>query len=501
MEYNHLKLLIKKALLYKRKHLKEDIIKKEKKVPVSKNKKDQLKKVYKKILTGTPYEDNIPMFMKLIDMVSDSYLNYELEINLSEALKMVNELIQGSGDFTAEELKNIINITKGIGFPAIEHYAAGGKPMEKETQIFGAHHIDQNVKELMGSLEQRRDPKNKLPAPEITKKELGTTIPDIIHREIVPTEELRQGLTNKFNSRLARILGMPQVQDTEFWRVASQIKTKRINTERIANSMVDIILNSKTYEEAKQKAKEKLHLDFTKEDDLFKSMWKEKQRQAEEVKIRKTNEETTTIKNYLYEELLNETYNLIEEHPPKSFYFPYEKHFLLPMLSKEDNKELAKNIRRLSLLGGKTKKEDLEKIKDNINKRRSEHDIEELSNQGFETAIKKSLGKKITYNQKINLKPPKQYKRILSEPKNRLDIEEKLGYKPIIKKLNKYNPETKEFEEQLKGAKKPSEKIRKHYLMNLHYKKGKLVGNCIFCKAKNVIASQHHHLEDIEVEK
>ena len=289
--FNHLQMLIKKAILYKRRHLKEDgeIVKKERKLPTSKNKKTELKKIYKKILTGTPYEENIPVFMQLIDASPDSYINYEMGINLENAMGMVDELIKGSGDFTTDELKNIVNITRGVGFPAIEHYAAGGKAMPKETQVFGAHHMDQNVNELMGSIKQRKDPSRQLPAPE--KKELGTTMPDTIHREV---------LVKKFDSRLAKIIGFPNVKNTEFGNIASKMKSSGMNTNRMASAIAKIILGSTSYEEAKKEAEQKLHLDFDKGEDLFRSMWKEKARQEDKVKI-KREEKFMKLRNFLRE--------------------------------------------------------------------------------------------------------------------------------------------------------------------------------------------------------
>ena len=418
--FNHLQMLIKKAILYKRRHLKEDgeVVKKERKLPTSKNKKTELKKIYKKILTGTPYEENIPVFMQLIDASPDSYINYEMGINLENAMGMVDELIKGSGDFTTDELKNIVNITRGVGFPAIEHYAAGGKAMPKETQVFGAHHMDQNVNELMGSIKQRKDPSRQLPAPE--KKELGTTMPDTIHREV---------LVKKFDSRLAKIIGFPNVKNTEFGNIASKMKSSGMNTNRMASAIAKIILGSTSYEEAKKEAEQKLHLDFDKGEDLFRSMWKEKARQEAGIK----RESTMTIKDYLVcEESKKEIDSILEGNFNASSFEKVEKPFhgriiglpaaekklscvkcgdpaksgsnyckdcwdkkfdpstkqdeydLLPMLSKQDNRKLKTRIKMLKLLGD-TK--GVDEVMQKINQRRREHNIPQLTPSGVSTAL------------------------------------------------------------------------------------------------------------------
>jgi hypothetical protein len=392
MNFNHLQRLIKKAILYKRRHLKEDgeIVKKEKKLPTSKNKKIELKKIYKKILTGTPYEENIPVFLQLIDASPDSYINYEMGINLENAMEMVDELIRGSGDFTTDELKNIVNITRGVGFPAIEHYAAGGKAMPKETQVFGAHHMDQNVNELMGSIKQRKDPSRQLPAPE--KKELGTTMPDTIHREV---------LVKKFDSRLAKIIGFPNIANTEFGNIASKMKSSGMNTNRMASAIAKIILGSTSYEEAKKEAEQKLHLDFDKGEDLFRSMWKEKARQEAGIK----RESTMTIKDYLVcEEAKKEIDSILEskfdDDNDDDEYMGYEHllpkygdkksstkqddYDLLPMLSKQDNRKLKARIKMLKLLGD-TK--GVDEVMQKINQRRREHNIPQLTPSGVATAL------------------------------------------------------------------------------------------------------------------
>jgi len=178
MKFTNLIELIKKAIEFKRKKgkLREDILRltEEKKIVPRKktdlsvqDKRIELKKVYKKILTGTPYDENISVFMKLIDQVPEDYLNYELGVDMGSAYKIVDELISGSGDLTQNELADIANIVSGIGIPAIEKHATGKSKLSKKTAKFGAEELSKSAQRVVKSMEQRRDPRGKIEAPKL----------------------------------------------------------------------------------------------------------------------------------------------------------------------------------------------------------------------------------------------------------------------------------------------------------------------------------------------
>lgn len=237
------------------------------------DKRKKLKELYAKVLTGTPFEADIPTFQELIDQVPEDYIEYELGIDLDKALGMVKELMFGQGDLTQNELKNVMNIVAGIGIPAIDKHAAQKVKMESPT--FGSYHMNQNVNELLNSLEARRNPKDKLPAPEV--KDVVPTTKSIvpITKEIVPV----------INERLKKIFGNLNISgNSEFWKIASKLKTgKGINTDRLVKSFADIMANSDTFEEAKKKAKEAYpSLDFKKGEDFFYTFWQEAQKKKEE---------------------------------------------------------------------------------------------------------------------------------------------------------------------------------------------------------------------------
>jgi len=263
MKFKNLFELIKAAILYKRKNksLKEDIIRlaeqkelqKSSRELTANDKRSLLKATYKKILTGTPYAGNIKAFQQLIDQVPDDYVEYESQINLPNALKMVDELIQGKGDFTGGELKNIMNVVAGIGVPAIEKHAAGKEKLSKEAGTFGAKAIDKNTAEMLASMKKR---KSTLAIPSRT---MGKE-PVITSKQLIRPDDL----VKLFKTGDLALTG-------EFGKTASQIRSRGMNMDRIAKSLNNIIAKSKNYEEVKKKAKEALKLDF--QENLFRAFF------------------------------------------------------------------------------------------------------------------------------------------------------------------------------------------------------------------------------------
>jgi len=280
---------------------KGELVKKEKNLPVE-DKRKRLKMIYEKILKGTPYENNIPVFLQLIDTVPEDYLDYELGINLGDALKMVDELIRGEGDLTDNELANLANIIPGVGVPALEKHASGKEKLSKKSAKFGAKAINKNTKEFLDSLEARRNPKYQLEAPLTKQKEGLVKVTKNVVRpdKVVKPEEREVPKTGRRRpDSLQNILGKIGLsldidKDSQLFKIASRLQTKGINIERIARS----VKNSKTYSEAKKKVDKELNkmkqenptLDY-KESDIINTtyeLWKEqKAKQKAEAKRKK----------------------------------------------------------------------------------------------------------------------------------------------------------------------------------------------------------------------
>jgi hypothetical protein len=259
--------------------LKEDnnLVKRNKENSLSKkNKKEQLKEIYRQILNGTPYKNVLPMFEKLIDLIEDErYLDYELNIDLSKAMEMIKELIHGTGMLTIDEVKNLGNIVAGIGVPAIEHHAAGKKPMDKKTQEFGSKEMNKNIGQFMDSLETRRNP----------KKQIATTA-------IVPTTPTASGVPARRQDPVRRGIMMlfkkPQIAEkSAFGKIVAEMQSKmpnvEMNVDRLTDSIKNIIQNSASVEDAKMKVKRKLHIDVS-NDQYFTDMFREARRAESKVK-------------------------------------------------------------------------------------------------------------------------------------------------------------------------------------------------------------------------
>jgi len=286
MKYTSLINLLKKAILYKRKRkMVEDIyrrISEEEKIVVPRkhdvktadDKRKKLKDIYKKMLKGTPYAENIPAFMELIDQADESYLDYELQINFNDAFKTVDELISGKGDLTQDEMAELANIVSGIGIPAIEKHATGKHKLDPKSAKFGAEELSKSSKRFNQSIEQRRKTKG-LPAPE--SKEVVTTTQS---KELAPA---RKALQKMFTA-----VDIPK--DSPFWKTASKLKSKGINVERLAKSMV----GANKYSDAKARAAKELNKqgkgieDLRGTDDMF-NLWNQikKQKTREKVRIKR----------------------------------------------------------------------------------------------------------------------------------------------------------------------------------------------------------------------
>ena len=286
MKYQALLQLLKKAIEYKRSHkiieeilnyFGEDrkIVKKSGSNISKVEKRAKLKEAYSKILSNTPYADTLPMFKKLIDQVPESYLDYELDIDLNKAMDMIQELIHGTGMLTGGEMTNLGNIVAGIGIPAIEHHAAGKKPMTKENQEFGSKEMNKNLGQFLGSVESRRNPKNKLTTTAIT-----TTTPTASGVPMKMEDPVRKSVMLLFKK--------PAIASkSAFGKIVAEMQSKMpnetINIDRLTDSIKNIIQNSSSMEDAKMKVKRNLHIDVS-DDQFFTDMFREARRAQSKVK-------------------------------------------------------------------------------------------------------------------------------------------------------------------------------------------------------------------------
>jgi hypothetical protein len=286
MKYNNLLELLKKAIIYKRgRKMVEDIYKRiseEEKIVIPRrhdavsvqDKRKKLKDLYKRMLKATPYANNIPAFMELIDQADESYIDYELKINFNDAFKVVNELINGKGDLTPEEMGELANIVSGVGIPAIEKHATGKHKMSKKDAKFGAEGLSKSAERFNKSVEARRNPKYKLEAPK--SKALVSTEQS---KDLAPRQALQKMFTQ---------IDIPK--DSEFWKAASKLKSKGINVDRLAKSMT----KASKYSEAKKQAEMELKKqgksieDLRGTDDIF-NIWNQikKQKVREKVRVRR----------------------------------------------------------------------------------------------------------------------------------------------------------------------------------------------------------------------
>ena len=125
-------------------------------------KRELLKKIYAQVLQKMGQENNINVFMNLIDNVPEDYIDYELQINTAKAGEFVNDLIKGKDQISGDELKNIANIVNGVGVPAILNHATGKNKLDKESASFGANAINKNVKDYLDSKKSKRANRKKI---------------------------------------------------------------------------------------------------------------------------------------------------------------------------------------------------------------------------------------------------------------------------------------------------------------------------------------------------
>jgi hypothetical protein len=253
-------------------HEDNDIVPKSNRNLSPQDKRRKLKAVYTRILNGTPYKDSLPMFLQLIDQVPEGYLDYELDIDMDKAIKMIDELVGGSGMLTSRELGNLGNIIAGIGVPAITKYATGDEKINKEIAKFGAEGMNSNIDQFLTSLEKRRDP----------SKQIETREVDVV-RKPVETGEPGRGVARP-RLDIARLFNMSSIEkkNSKFWKLASKIAStsRGLNAERIARSVENIMNTTSSYQEAAKKATE---LGYN--EALFSDMYKEamKNKKTEEV--------------------------------------------------------------------------------------------------------------------------------------------------------------------------------------------------------------------------
>lgn len=229
-------------------------------------KRKLLKKIYKEVLKKMGEESNIKAFLKLIDVVPESYLDYELQINTPQAGKFVEDLIKGKEQISMEELENLINVVKGVGAPAIINYATEKSKLEKKTAKFGAEEINRNTKEYLDSKRARYSGKNQLSGPEnksIIKKENSKAIAKI-KRELVSSLQATD---------------LDKIQETPLGKLLDQIKGSKINIGERLPDLSEVIKKSKNYKEANSLFSSKgMNIEFKNEnefDTFLKSLHKE----------------------------------------------------------------------------------------------------------------------------------------------------------------------------------------------------------------------------------
>lgn len=202
-------------------------------------KRKLLKKVYTQVLTRMGQEDNIKMFMNIIDTVPEEYIDYELKINTDQAGVFVNDLIKGKGQLSGSEIGNLINIIKGVGVQAIVHHATGKEKLDKEAAAFGADAINKNTKEFIDSKLARYSGKNQLPSPEGESK--GSLINPTKDKSVM---EIKRSLSVALSG------GMQDVMRSPIGKFVGQIKGSRVDISKRIPDIAIILKNSKDYKQA-----------------------------------------------------------------------------------------------------------------------------------------------------------------------------------------------------------------------------------------------------------
>lgn len=215
-----------------------------------KDKRKLLKETYKRVLTKMGREGAIPVLMKMIDTVPEGYLDYELQIDTDAAGKFLNDLTKGKGQISENELGNIANVIKGVGIPAIQHYATGEEKMDKKTAKFGADAINKNVDAYLKSKKDRYDDTYQLPAPEEVKA-IASQVQD------KSLARIEKGLVPLLFG------GLEKMKDGKLARLASEIKRSQINLKNRIPDLAKVVKHASDYRDANKLAKESnLELEF-----------------------------------------------------------------------------------------------------------------------------------------------------------------------------------------------------------------------------------------------
>lgn len=259
-------------------------------LPLSVSKKRTLlKKIYKQVLTKMGQENNIAVFLKMIDTVPESYLDYELEIDTQQAGDFVNDLIKGTGKISDNELGNLVNIVKGVGVPAISNYATGAEKLDKKTASFGAKAINKNTKEYLDSKKSRYNTKSQLAAPggcsDLYLPEQGKSIAQI-------KKDLMAALSGD----------LQKVQNSPLSKFMGELQTSKIDISNRLPDLAYILKNSKYYKQANKLFKDKImKVKFENQnefDDLLNSLHsidKEKEYVKVSKKKKKSNKESQYV--------------------------------------------------------------------------------------------------------------------------------------------------------------------------------------------------------------
>ncbi len=213
------------------------------------DKRKLLKQVYKQVLTRMGEEDNVEVFLSLIDNVPEDYLDYELSIDTGKAGELVKDLISGKGQISAFELGKIANIVKGVGVPAILNHATGEKKLDKNSSKFGSDAINKNVDEYLASKKDRMSDKMKLSAPQQT--------------DIVSVAN-NTSLANIQKGLVPLLFGdLEMVKQGKLSKLVKGIKSSGMNIKDRLPDLASIIKNASDYKEANSIAKEyQMELEF-----------------------------------------------------------------------------------------------------------------------------------------------------------------------------------------------------------------------------------------------
>ena len=201
------------------------------------DKRKLLKKIYTQTLTNMGMERNIKIFNKIIDIVPEKYLDYELQIDTASAGEFVKDLIDGKGQIADNELGNIINVVKGVGVPAIIHHATGEEDLPSEIGTFGAEGINKNVKDYLDSKRRRNNPTFQLDGPK--SKEIAVISKDL--------EEIKRGVLMTINQESS---GLRKFRNSNIGKLAASIRGSGMNIEGRLDNIAKTIKQSKDYKEA-----------------------------------------------------------------------------------------------------------------------------------------------------------------------------------------------------------------------------------------------------------